>query len=97
MTRMAGPDCAVMCNLINTHTHTHTVWSATSYREDCLMCRPSNTVIKSDDFFFFLDVGGLHEDFKVMRHFTKAIMADASRDGALSGHLLFLFSLFSLL
>ena len=24
MTRMAGPDCAVMCNLINTHTHTHT-------------------------------------------------------------------------
>ena len=24
MTRMAGPDCAVMCNLINRHTHTHT-------------------------------------------------------------------------
>ena len=24
MTRMAGPDCAVMCNLINAHTHTHT-------------------------------------------------------------------------
>ena len=24
MTRMIGPDCAVMCNLINTHTHTHT-------------------------------------------------------------------------
>ena len=24
MTRMTGPDCAVMCNLINTHTHTHT-------------------------------------------------------------------------
>ena len=24
MTRMRGPDCAVMCNLINTHTHTHT-------------------------------------------------------------------------
>ena len=22
MTRMPGPDCAVMCNLINTHTHT---------------------------------------------------------------------------
>ena len=21
MTRMIGPDCAVMCNLINTHTH----------------------------------------------------------------------------
>ena len=24
MTRMTGPDCAVMCNSINTHTHTHT-------------------------------------------------------------------------
>ena len=24
MTSMTGPDCAVMCNLINTHTHTHT-------------------------------------------------------------------------
>ena len=24
MTTMTGPDCAVMCNLINTHTHTHT-------------------------------------------------------------------------
>ena len=23
MTRMTGPECAVMCNLINTHTHTH--------------------------------------------------------------------------
>ena len=22
MTRMTGPDCAAMCNLINTHTHT---------------------------------------------------------------------------
>ena len=24
MTRMAGPDCALMYNFINTHTHTHT-------------------------------------------------------------------------
>ena len=23
MTRMIGPDCAIVCNLINTHTHTH--------------------------------------------------------------------------
>ena len=27
MTRMTGPDCAVMCNLINTYTHTHTLIS----------------------------------------------------------------------
>ena len=25
MTRMTGPDCAVMRNLINTHTHTHRI------------------------------------------------------------------------
>ena len=24
MTRMTGPDCVVMCNLINTHTYTRT-------------------------------------------------------------------------
>ena len=23
MTRMTGPDCVVMCNLINTYIHTH--------------------------------------------------------------------------
>ena len=23
MTRMVGPDCVVMCNLIHIHTHTH--------------------------------------------------------------------------
>ena len=27
MTRMTGPDCAVMCNLINTHTQRHRVSS----------------------------------------------------------------------
>ena len=27
MTRMTGSDCAVMCNLINTHTHTGDVGS----------------------------------------------------------------------
>ena len=25
MTRMSGPECAVMCNLIDTHTHTRVV------------------------------------------------------------------------
>ena len=25
MTRMTGPDCAVMCNLINIHTYIHTM------------------------------------------------------------------------
>ena len=26
MTRMTGPDCAVMCNFMITHTHTHTLF-----------------------------------------------------------------------
>ena len=26
MTRMTGPDCAVMCNLINIHTYIHPPW-----------------------------------------------------------------------
>ena len=26
---MTGPDCAVMCNLINTHIHTHTLGGST--------------------------------------------------------------------
>ena len=25
MTRMTGPDCAVMCNLMNTDTHAHSI------------------------------------------------------------------------
>ena len=34
MTRMTGPDCAVMCSLINTHTHTqtHTHFAASDER-----------------------------------------------------------------
>ena len=34
MTRMTGPDCAVMCNLINTHTHTHTERDNREIREE---------------------------------------------------------------
>ena len=38
MTRMTGPDCAVMCNLINTHTH------ARMTGPDCVvMCNLINT------------------------------------------------------
>ena len=31
MTRMTGPDCAVMCNLINIHTYIHTYILYTYY------------------------------------------------------------------
>ena len=36
MTRMTRPDCAVMCNLINTHTHTHPI----KYHEEFLSLQP---------------------------------------------------------
>ena len=45
MTRMTRPDCAVMCNLINTHTHTHTRHRMTRMTgPDCaVMCNLINT------------------------------------------------------
>ena len=47
MTRMTGPDCVVMCNLINTHTHTHThEWHRMTRMTgpDCVvMCNLINT------------------------------------------------------
>ena len=42
MTRMTRPDCAIMCNLINTHTHTHRMTRMTG--PDCVvMCNLINT------------------------------------------------------
>ena len=50
MTRMTRPDCAVMCNLIKTHTHTHTQDQCEWHRmtrmtgPDCaVMCNFINT------------------------------------------------------
>ena len=61
MTRMTGPDCAVMCNLINTltyththtHTHTHTqiVPSVVSYASHLYAREPPKPL-------FVLDGGG---------------------------------------
>ena len=39
MTRMTGPDCVVMCNLINTHTHTHTHKEAKKRKKPLNSCR----------------------------------------------------------
>ena len=44
MTRMTGPDCVVMCNLINTHTHTHVY---IRHQELCSCVRPLNWVVSS--------------------------------------------------
>ena len=42
MTRMTGPDCAVMCNLINTHTHTHTHTQTNTQTVDSVAANPDN-------------------------------------------------------
>ena len=39
MTRMTGPDCVVMCNLINTYIHTH------MYMRSNTRVRPNGTTI----------------------------------------------------
>ena len=43
MTGMTGPDCAVMCNLINTHTHTHTTASRPISYSSCCRHRIDDT------------------------------------------------------
>ena len=35
MTKMIGPDCAVMCNLISTHIHTHTHTLMPPWEDQC--------------------------------------------------------------
>ena len=45
MTRMTGPDCAVMCNfIIHTHTHTHGLEHKERY----------NIVIGEEDYIYVL-------------------------------------------
>ena len=45
MTRMTGPDCVVMCNLINTHTHTHTWEDQREWHRMTRMTRPDCAVM----------------------------------------------------
>ena len=44
MTRMTRPDCAVMCNLVNTHTHTQTL-TYTHQRYTVVLCIPMGLYI----------------------------------------------------
>ena len=43
MTRMTGPDCVVMCNLINTHTHTHT------HTHKLVLCLPRSSFVREQN------------------------------------------------
>ena len=45
-TRMTGPDCAVMCNLINTYTHTHTHTHEPAKHENfCISARRTSRLV----------------------------------------------------
>ena len=41
-----GPDCVVMCNLINTHTHTHT-HEPTKHEDFCISARRTSRLVWS--------------------------------------------------
>ena len=56
---MTRPDCAVMCNLINTHTHTHTHTQRERERE-----RPVHVIFSK-----FLTTGTFH--FPSAHHFPE--------------------------
>ena len=44
MTRMTRPDCAVMCNFINTHTRTHAVGGAQGAQGSSKICTSRESV-----------------------------------------------------
>ena len=56
MTRMTGPDCVVMCNLINTHTHTHT--HTHTKRKKCRKERVGSVAANPDNLGSNKEAGG---------------------------------------
>ena len=62
MTRMTRPDCAVMCNLINTHTHTHTRagngGDMGGKRKKCRKERAGSVAANSDNLGSYKEAGG---------------------------------------
>ena len=59
MTRMTGPDCAVMCNLINTHnTHTHNGGDMGGKRKKCRKKRVGSVAANSDNLGSNKEAGG---------------------------------------
>ena len=49
MTRMTGPDCAVMCNLINIHTYIHTYIIHRKERVGSVAANPDNLGSNRDE------------------------------------------------
>ena len=60
MTRMTGPDCAVMCNLINTHKHTHTMSAPFPKANIVVVDRSNNTLFI---FFYYQSLFGFFMSF----------------------------------
>ena len=64
MTRMTGPDCVVMCNLINTHTHMHTHTDFSLNRVGLVAANPDNVFFFFFFFFISLIADGPHITIK---------------------------------
>ena len=59
MTRMTGPDCAVMCNLINTHAHKHTHTHTQTHTDTLTNTRHDNRPIREKNVLFLFGEGGV--------------------------------------
>ena len=53
---MTGPDCAVMCNLINIHTYIHTYMGGK--RKKCRKERAGSVAANSDNLGSYKEAGG---------------------------------------
>ena len=74
MTRMTGPDCAIMCNLIHSHTHTHQSRVLTrGFRQSMVVDAGDTGVLLH---LFFVNVASLKQEEGMLQrkwvYFSKA-------------------------
>ena len=70
MTKMTGPDCAVMCNLINTHTHTHG-GDMGGKQNKCRKERVGSVAANPDNLGSNKEAGGEHKVLRVQVRFVQ--------------------------
>ena len=92
MTRMTGPDCVVMCNLINTYIHTyiHTYILPQSHKSGALCLYEPLPVSDAlgDDFFEIFDVFLVETFFFFSKPITLHGPTAAKKSRPPKGHIL---------